>query len=309
MEYDAHSGRCASSPGQSGGPAPRAPAAGRLWHRTRERSRPGTACSSTASGASATSSPPDSARTASTRCACTHPNPVTARSTSAAALATPPGGSPSSSGPRVRRSASMARRASSTPLAARRYRQRSRTAFPRQRRPNRPARRWFRLRLLAFRDDVLRQPRHRATKRPDGARTRRPPLHGRVATKLDNEWLHRAERVIERFLTRPETTDQPTCGPGPFSMANADTTTDVLVHAGFEDISLHRCDIEVTIGADLDQAVQFVMALGPAGELIRLAGARPSAVTRASSRPSARCSQRCRDPKARRCGPRHPAGS
>jgi SAM-dependent methyltransferase len=90
--------------------------------------------------------------------------------------------------------------------------------------------------------------------------------------KLDNDWLHRAERVAERFLTRPEATDQPTCGPGPFSMADADTTTDVLVHAGFEDVCLHRCDIEIAIGADLEQAVQFVMALGPAGELIRLAG-------------------------------------
>jgi len=92
--------------------------------------------------------------------------------------------------------------------------------------------------------------------------------------KLDNEWLHRAEQVVERFLTRPETTDEPTCGPGPFSMASADTTTDVLVRAGFEDISLHRCDSEIVIGADLDQAVEFVMALGPAGELIRLAGIR-----------------------------------
>jgi hypothetical protein len=55
-------------------------------------------------------------------------------------------------------------------------------------------------------------------------------------------------------------------------MANADTTTDVLVRAGFEEISLHRCDIKIAIGADLDQAVEFVMALGPAGELIRLAG-------------------------------------
>jgi SAM-dependent methyltransferase len=90
--------------------------------------------------------------------------------------------------------------------------------------------------------------------------------------KLDNEWLHRAERVVERFLTRPDSTDEPTCGPGPFSMADADTTTDVLVRAGFEDISLHRCDLEITIGADLDEAVDFVTALGPAGELIRLAG-------------------------------------
>jgi SAM-dependent methyltransferase len=90
--------------------------------------------------------------------------------------------------------------------------------------------------------------------------------------KLDNDWLHRAERVVERFLTRPETTDEPTCGPGPFSMADADATTDVLVGAGFEDISLHRCDIEITIGADVDEAVEFVMALGPAGELIRVSG-------------------------------------
>jgi SAM-dependent methyltransferase len=95
--------------------------------------------------------------------------------------------------------------------------------------------------------------------------------------KLDNEWLHRAERVVERFLTRPESTDEPTCGPGPFSMASADTTTDVLVRAGFEDISLHRCDIEIAIGADLDEAVEFVMALGPAGELIRVAGTQAEA--------------------------------
>jgi SAM-dependent methyltransferase len=91
--------------------------------------------------------------------------------------------------------------------------------------------------------------------------------------KPDNEWLHRAECVVERFLTPPEATDEPTCGPGPFSMADADTTTDILVRAGFEDVSLHRCDLEITIGADLDEAVDFVMALGPAGELIRLTGA------------------------------------
>ncbi len=90
--------------------------------------------------------------------------------------------------------------------------------------------------------------------------------------KLDNDWLHRAERVVERILTRPEVTDEPTCGPGPFSMASADTTTDVLVRAGFEHISLHRCDIEIAIGSCLEQAVEFVMALGPAGELIRLGG-------------------------------------
>lgn len=90
--------------------------------------------------------------------------------------------------------------------------------------------------------------------------------------KLDNGWLHRAEHVVEQFLTEPEESDEPTCGPGPFSMADADTTSEVVLRAGFEDVELRRCDIEISIGRDLDEAVAFVMALGPAGEVIRLAG-------------------------------------
>jgi len=90
--------------------------------------------------------------------------------------------------------------------------------------------------------------------------------------KLDNDWLHRGELVVDRFLEEPEETDEPTCGPGPFSMANADTVSEQLIHAGFEDISLHRHDIEYRMGDDLDAAIALVTAIGPAGELIRLAG-------------------------------------
>jgi SAM-dependent methyltransferase len=90
--------------------------------------------------------------------------------------------------------------------------------------------------------------------------------------KLDNDWLHRGELVADRFLEEPDETDEPTCGPGPFSMANADTVTDILVHSGFKEVSLHRHDIDYRLGDDLDQAIALVMALGPAGELIRLAG-------------------------------------
>lgn len=90
--------------------------------------------------------------------------------------------------------------------------------------------------------------------------------------KLDNEWLHRAEVVVEDFVDEPEDSDEPTCGPGPFSMADADTTSHQLLNAGFEEIALRRCDLEIKIGDDLDHAVEFVMALGPAGEVIRLAG-------------------------------------
>lgn len=90
--------------------------------------------------------------------------------------------------------------------------------------------------------------------------------------KLDNDWLHRGELVVDQFLDEPEETDEPTCGPGPFSMANADTVTDVLLHAGFEEIALRRHDIAYRMGDDLDAAIALVTAIGPAGELIRLAG-------------------------------------
>lgn len=88
--------------------------------------------------------------------------------------------------------------------------------------------------------------------------------------KLDNEWVRRAELVVDQYLEHPEETDQPTCGPGPFSMANADTVSEQLKIAGFEEISLQRCDLPLKIGNDLDHAVEFNMALGPAGEVLRL---------------------------------------
>jgi SAM-dependent methyltransferase len=90
--------------------------------------------------------------------------------------------------------------------------------------------------------------------------------------KLDNDWLHRAETVVEQYLEEPEESDEPTCGPGPFSMANADTVSDILLTAGFTEVELRRCDIPILIGRDLEHAVEFATAIGPAGEVIRLAG-------------------------------------
>jgi SAM-dependent methyltransferase len=88
--------------------------------------------------------------------------------------------------------------------------------------------------------------------------------------KDDNDWVRRAELVVDEYLEHPEETDQPTCGPGPFSMANADTVSEQLKIAGFEQITLQRCDLPLKIGNDLEHAVEFNMALGPAGEVLRL---------------------------------------
>jgi SAM-dependent methyltransferase len=88
----------------------------------------------------------------------------------------------------------------------------------------------------------------------------------------DNDWVHRAQTIVEGIVSRPEEYDEPTCGPGPFSMSGADTTSDILVHAGFVDIGFRRCDIPILVGRDMDEAIDLVMSLGPAGEILRLAG-------------------------------------
>jgi SAM-dependent methyltransferase len=92
--------------------------------------------------------------------------------------------------------------------------------------------------------------------------------------RIDNDWLYRGQTIVEGIVARPEEYDEPTCGPGPFSMADADTTSEILTLAGFTDIALQRCDIPIAIGKDLEEALELVMALGPAGEILRLAGDR-----------------------------------
>ena len=66
------------------------------------------------------------------------------------------------------------------------------------------------------------------------------------------------------------------CGPGPFSMAGPDMVSTMLRGVGFERITFERYDCDICIGRDLDDAIEFAMALGPAGEIIRLAGRRRS---------------------------------
>jgi ubiquinone/menaquinone biosynthesis C-methylase UbiE len=90
--------------------------------------------------------------------------------------------------------------------------------------------------------------------------------------KIDNEWLYVAEQEVEKYVEEDPDSDEPTCGPGPFSMANADTTSHILLNAGFEEVALRRYDAPFRMGADIDEAIAYVMALGPAGEVLRLAG-------------------------------------
>jgi ubiquinone/menaquinone biosynthesis C-methylase UbiE len=91
----------------------------------------------------------------------------------------------------------------------------------------------------------------------------------------DNPWLHDAEmrvRDLVPVVSHEETTEVH-CGPGPFSMSGADMVSSMMRAAGFVGITFERFDTDICIGRNLDDAVEFAMALGPAGEIMRLAGA------------------------------------
>ena len=90
----------------------------------------------------------------------------------------------------------------------------------------------------------------------------------------ENPWLHEAELRVKDIVpvVSHEETDQVHCGPGPFSMAGPDMVSAMMRGAGFERVTFERFDCDICIGHDIDEAVEFAMALGPAGEIIRLAG-------------------------------------
>jgi ubiquinone/menaquinone biosynthesis C-methylase UbiE len=89
----------------------------------------------------------------------------------------------------------------------------------------------------------------------------------------DNPWLHEAEQCVKNIVpvVSHEETDQVHCGPGPFSMSGPDMVSTMMRAVGFDHITFERFDCDICIGHDMDDAIEFAMALGPAGEIIRLA--------------------------------------
>lgn len=86
-----------------------------------------------------------------------------------------------------------------------------------------------------------------------------------------NPWLSMARDVVLEFLPPPGE-DARTCGPGPFSMSSQPMVTKMMEIAGYTDIEFKRVDAPVLIGRTVQDAMDFQLALGPAGEVFREAG-------------------------------------
>lgn len=87
----------------------------------------------------------------------------------------------------------------------------------------------------------------------------------------DNPWLGVPKQIVLDFLPPPGE-DARSCGPGPFSMADQEMVTKQLEIAGYGNIEFERIDAPLQVGNNPDDAVEFQLALGPAGEVYREAG-------------------------------------
>ena len=90
--------------------------------------------------------------------------------------------------------------------------------------------------------------------------------------RADNPWLSMAKDVVLKYLPAPGS-DAQTCGPGPFSMADQAMVREMMKAAGYDRIEFRRVDAPVLVGKDVDDAIAFQLAIGPAGEVFREAGA------------------------------------
>ena len=100
--------------------------------------------------------------------------------------------------------------------------------------------------------------------------------HGRLLMIVyrrieDNAHFGIAKQVARKHLPPPPD-EAPSCGPGPFSMADSQTTSAILKTAGWSDVAFERVDADAWIGDTVDDALAFQLAIGPAGEIMRDAG-------------------------------------
>ncbi|HTJ45937.1 MAG TPA: methyltransferase domain-containing protein [Kofleriaceae bacterium] len=80
-----------------------------------------------------------------------------------------------------------------------------------------------------------------------------------------------AKKTARTHLPAPPD-DGAKCGPGPFSMADPETTRAQFTAAGFKDVEIEPIDVRAIVGVTIEEALDIATMLGPAGEIVREAG-------------------------------------
>ena len=94
-----------------------------------------------------------------------------------------------------------------------------------------------------------------------------------VWRRLDeNEWASLPRKMALAHLPPPEkppAAPLPWPGPGPFSLAKPDVTRGILSAAGWTAVEIEPIDTQMTVGPAIDEALAFLLTMGPAGEVMR----------------------------------------
>lgn len=80
---------------------------------------------------------------------------------------------------------------------------------------------------------------------------------------MENQWISVPLAAAAQHIELPTPPDPG--APGPFSLADADRTRNLLTDAGFSKVQIDPCDLRLPIGGggDLDKALEFIMEIGP----------------------------------------------
>jgi SAM-dependent methyltransferase len=81
-----------------------------------------------------------------------------------------------------------------------------------------------------------------------------------------------SKEIVERHIPPPPD-DAPNCGPGPFSMADPEVVETILRLSGYVDIEFEQTDALASLGATVEEAMDFQLSLGPAAAIFREGGA------------------------------------
>ena len=85
----------------------------------------------------------------------------------------------------------------------------------------------------------------------------------------ENPWLGEPAAAAFEILPPPADADPPDpTAPGPFSLGDPGRLKSILESAGFNNIILQSVDISMPMG-DIDDAVSFLMKLGPAADAVK----------------------------------------
>lgn len=82
----------------------------------------------------------------------------------------------------------------------------------------------------------------------------------------DNLWMREPLEIIGRHIPLPEPPDPE--APGPTAFRDRARVERILSAAGYAEISIEACDTAMTLGRNLDEAVDLVMQMGPGGAAV-----------------------------------------